>query len=434
MRTFFIIAFRNITKSRTRSLLLGFAIAAVTTVLVVLHALTNGIQDTIMQNAMSLSSGHVNIAGFYKLSQTSAAPIITKKDFLKKLARENIPEAALIIERIKGWGKIISDQESIQVPMWGVDIAEEKEILSRLSVLQGNLQDLSKRGSIVIFGEQAKKLKVAVGDTVTISMPTYRNQSNTMDVKVVAILRDMGLMSAFSVFAHHQDIREIYQMGADSTGQVMIYLKDLGKLAIVEDRLRRLIPENGFKLMDKEANPFWMKFERVAAESWTGQKIDITNWRDETSFVKWIIDIFNAITIILTSILLFIVILGLMNTLWISIRERTSEIGTLRAIGLQKGQVTTMFVLEAFILATFGTVFGVIVGSLISKGLSTLHIPIRGDAFKMFLMADTLTLTIHPTSLFIAFFTITFFVTLGALFPSYKASKLKPITAMGHID
>ena len=90
MKTFFIIALRNIVKSKSRSLLLGIAIAAVTTVMVVLSALTSGIQDTILDNAMSLSSGHLNIAGFYKISQTSAAPIVGKRQLLKKIAEENI--------------------------------------------------------------------------------------------------------------------------------------------------------------------------------------------------------------------------------------------------------------------------------------------------------------------------------------------------------
>ena len=47
-----------------------------------------------------------------------------------------------------------------------------------------------------------------------------------------------------------------------------------------------------------------------------------------------------------------------MNTMWIAIRERTREIGTLRAIGMQRRAVLRMFLLESLMLGLVGTVGG----------------------------------------------------------------------------
>lgn len=452
MTLFLRIAARNLIKHRTRTLFIGGAITSVSTLLVLLMALTAGIQKTILDNATSLASGHVNIAGFYKISQSSASPIVTDYQPLLDLARRNIPEARLFYDRIKAFGKIISDSTSILVPMWGVNLENEQNVIGHLPLAkksayienyapkegepetEGDLQDLKKRGNMVIFATHAKKLKVKVGDVVTLSLPTYRSVYNTKDVRVAAILADMGMMSSFSTFMHHEDAREIFQLAPTATGQIMVFLKDPADVPVVEERLRKLMGEKKYPLMDKESQPYWMKFDRVSGESWTGQKIDITTWQDETSFVKWVLDLLQTLTVVFTAVLMIIVILGLMNTIWMAIRERTTEIGTLRAIGLQRKQVLLMFLLEALLLTTVSIVLGSVLGTGFSALLNAAQIPVTSDAFQMFLMSNKVTLFVNPGSVMFAMVLIAFSLVVGAMFPSYRASKLKPIDALNHVS
>lgn len=445
------IAFRNLVKHRTRTLLMGGAIGAVTMILVLLLALTAGIQGTILNNATALATGHVNIAGFFKISQSSAAPMVTHFKPLQELAKKHVPEARFIYDRVKSYGKVISDTGSVMIPVWGIQMENEKEIIGHLPMAkkseyienyktapgepesEGNLLELSNRGTLAIFASHAKKLGVKVGDPVTLSMPTYRNMNNTKDVRVVAILADMGIMSAFAAFMHHEDTRDLYQQPAGSTGQIMIALKDPTQTPVVEERLRKLIAEHGQILMDKEAQPYWMKFDRVVGESWTGQRIDVTTWQDETAYVKWVMDLLNALTFVATGVLMIIVVLGLVNTLWMSIRERTTEVGTLRAIGLQRRQVLTMFLLESLILS-FGAIgTGVLAGSILAALVNAAHVPIS-ESFQLFLMSNVLTLTVRAQDLIFTFVVLSFFLAAGSLIPAYRASRMKPITALGHVS
>lgn len=451
MLQFLRIAARNLQKHRTRTLIIGGAITAVTAMLVLLLALTAGVKRTLLLNATSMASGHVNIAGFYKVSQTTATPMVTEYPPLLELARKEIPEAIRIVDRIKAFGKVISDSNSIMVPMWGIDMASEREVIGHLPLarkesyienyqpkagepeIEGDLRGLEKPGNLVLFASHAKKLKIKVGDTVTVSMPTFRNTNNTKDLRIAAILQDMGMMSSFTTFAHKEDMREIYQMNAESTGQVMIFLRSVEDVAKVEDRLRKRVAEMGLPLMEKEAQPYWMKFERVAGESWVGQRIDITTWEDETSFVKWVLDILNVLTFVFIAILMAIVVLGLINNLWMAIRERTTEIGTLRAIGLQRRQVLLMFFLEAWVLSLSAVAVGVVIGTVCSFGLNAIELPVS-EAFQIFLMSNVLTLAVQGGDLVLTFVLITFFLIAGSLYPSYRASKMKPISAINHIS
>jgi|GEM_PF-137670 len=452
MKQFFVIAFRNLIAHRTRTLILGGAIALVTTMVTVMLALTSGIKTRMIENATALSTGHINVGGFLKISQSSAAPIVTKAAEIEKLLRANIPEATLIVDRVRAYGKIISDDNTIMVPISGIDMSKEKSILGHLALadksdyidafkaqdgearVAGNLLEMESPGGLVLFASHAKKLKVRIGDTVTISMPTYRNIYNTKDVKVSAILKNLGMISSFTVFMHSSDVREIYDMAADTTGVFQIYVKSLDQVPAIEDRIRKLLSDNKFSLMDKDSNPYWMKFERVAGESWSGQKLDITSWEDETSFLKWVVDIFNALTIALTVILMTIVVIGLINNLWMSVRERTSEIGTMRAIGLQRRNVLQMFVFECFILSVSSVGAGLLFGSLIALFLNALSIPVNSEAFVMFLMSNSLWLNLRFVDLFGTFVALCSLLMIGAFFPAYRASKMKPITAINHVN
>lgn len=452
MRQFFVIAFRNLTSHSGRTLVLGGAIALVTTLVVVMLALTAGIRTRMVENATALSTGHVNVGGFLKISQSSAAPVINRAAKLRDLINQSVPEATLIVERVRAYGKIISDENSIMVPMSGIDMEREKTLLGGLTLadrsdyidekalatappeLEGRVMDLARQGNIVMFASQAKKLKVRVGDTVTISMPTYRNIYNTKDLRVAAILKNLGLISSFTTFINHLDAREVYDLDPDTIGVFQIYLKSLDQVPEIEDRLRKGLSASSYALMEKDANPFWMKFERVAGESWSGQKLDVTNWEDETSFLKWILDIFNALTVALTVTLMFIVTVGLVNNMWMSIRERTPEIGTMRALGLQRRGVLVMFLMESCLLAVFSVGAGILVGSGLVVLLNAIDIQVSSEAFVMFLMSNSLWLDLRATDLLMTFGTLSALLMMGAFIPAYRASKMKPITAINHVN
>ncbi len=448
MFKFLKIASRNLLKNKSRTLILSASIIITSIILTVLMSLTAGIEDTMLKSATTLLSGHVNIAGFHKISSSSAAPVITNYAKLYKIANDNVKNTTSIIDRVKGWGKIISDTASVQYPIWGIDILQEKDMKNVLELApktdyieeykstkdkpltEGSFDCMKEPGGILIFSTHAKKLSVMVGDTVTVSMPTYRNTNNTKDVTVCAVLKDIGFLSQFGVFIHKKDLREIYQMNDDTTGQIMIYLKDIKDVPMVENNLRKIISADGFRLMEKEAQPFWMKFNKVTSETWTGQKIDITTWEDEISFMKWIIKTFSVLSIILVFVLLFIIVLGITNSVWMSIKERTNEVGTLRAIGMQRKEVLTMFILEGFILSSVSSFIGIMLGTVICYVVNWMQIPVTSLAFKALLLSDHITLNVRPGNLLFSFVVITFFATCGSILPSYRASKMKPVTAI----
>lgn len=133
------------------------------------------------------------------------------------------------------------------------------------------------------------------------------------------------------------------------------------------------------------------------------------------SFNKIMKIITIAVTLI-AGISLLVGAIGIMTIMWVSVNERTSEIGLLRALGCTEKKVGFLFLLEALSLSLIGGISGIIL-SLALTGILKIFIP-------------DLPLKVPNYALFLAI-SISFLVgILSGWLPSRKASKLDPIEAL----
>ncbi|HEX8237162.1 MAG TPA: ABC transporter permease [Abditibacteriaceae bacterium] len=163
---------------------------------------------------------------------------------------------------------------------------------------------------------------------------------------------------------------------------------------------------------------------RLRKESFEVQSIDI------------ILDtanrIFSVITVMLAlvgGIALFVASIGIVNTMIMSIYERTREIGTLKAMGASRGDIRLMFMIEAGLIGLIGGTIGLLFGWMLGRGLNraalwyahSRNIPIENDLF-------VITPMLAIQSLLFAF---TIGVVAG-LYPANRAASLDPLTALRH--
>lgn len=446
MRTALEIAWGNLRAGGRRVALLGTALMLVTCLLVLLLSLSAGLSDSLIRAATTISSGHVNVAGFFKPAPGDCAPLVSEAPGVAALA-EAKSGATAARSRMRGWGKVISDTGSLWAGFTGVDIDAEPELVERLVLAEereykdggraevlGSMDALGQRDTALLFVDQAKRLEVGVGDLLTIRTETMRGLSNTLDVTVGAIARDLGMISNWSVFLPNASLRKIYQLREDTTGAFQLYYDDIAEADAAAERLRAAFAEGGYRVMEPDPQPFWMKMERVVGEDWTGQKIDVTVWSDEVSYLTWAVNAVDSVSFLLIAILAGLIAIGIMNALWIAVRERTREVGTLRAIGMGGGQILLMFLGEALILGLVATTAGALLGAGIAAGIDAANIPIPVDAMRYILMSDTVHLVNVPERVVVAVVALTLMTGLSALGPSLRAARLRPITALGHTE
>ena len=428
-----IMAGRNLFRHTRRSVILAGALAAITALLVLLTSLTTGIERAMMESATTLMTGHVNVGGFFKITAGSAAPLVSEYPKVLEEVRREVPELDYAVARGRGFAKVVSDAASMDIVLSGVDVSSEPMFAKVVVPLAGRIADLARPGTMLLFQGQAERLKVKVGDSLTLSAPTTNGVNNTSDVRVVVIARNIGLLSAFSAFIEQRTLWQLYGLSPRATGAVHLFLKDQRAAPVVAARLRAGLAQAGWRVMDPEPQPYWMKLMyTVPSEDWTGQKLDVTTWKDELGQFQSYITVVNLVTAILIVVLMVVVVIGIINTMAIAIRERTREIGTLRAIGMQRRKVLWLFVLEMALLALVGTGSGAVIGVLAGAGLTAagIHVP---DAMQMFLVQERLAFVVEPGRVARYVVALTLVVALASLLPARRAARLKPITAMHHI-
>ena len=427
------IATRNLAQHTRRNLFLGAALGAVSALLVLLGALTSGMESAMMESATTLLTGHVNVGGFFKITSSSTAPLVSDYPKVLEAVRSMTPEIDWDTERGRGWAKAVSEAKSMDLVLVGVDVGRERSFSRVVRVKEGRLADLDQPGTILLFEGQADRLKVRVNDVLTLSAPTDRGVNNTADVRVAAIARNVGLLSAFSAFINASALRQLYGINQRTTGAIHLYLKDPARADTVAARLRAGLKDAGWRVMDPDPQPYWMKLmQTVPAEDWTGQKLDVTTADEEMGQFKQFIVALRIVTWLLAVILMVVVIVGILNTLAIAIRERTREIGTLRAIGMQRRKVLWLFLLEAGLLGVSGAGAGALAAGLLAAGLNALKIPLPESA-QIFLAQERLHFLLQPGAILRTVLVLAGVTVLASIFPARRAARLKPVTAMHHI-
>lgn len=445
MGVLFIIAYRNLVQARRRTALLSGAIGLVTLLLVLLLSLSQGIADNLVKSATTLSAGHVVVAGFYKPSPSQAIPLVTDAAKVKEVLQSSTTGLDFIIARGRGWGKFVGPGGAVQSGFSGVTLVDEPRFVSTLQLaaqseykeggkdeVLGDAARIAEPGAVILFVNQAKRLEVDVGDAITFVTETNDGRTNTVDLTVVAIARDLGMLSSWSVLGNAETLRKVYKLNEDTTGAFWVYLKDIEQSEAVMNDLRVALAQAGFQLMDHDPNPFFMKFEGVAGEDWTGQKLDLTIWRDEVSFLVRILDVFNLVSVFVASVLLIIVAIGIINTMFNIVRERTREIGTMRAIGIHRRNVLMLFLIEASMLGLFATTMGALVGAGLSMGIDAAGFPAPIDAMKAILLSDTIRMSVRVSTLLQVIAVLTTCTGLAALWPAARGARLRPIVALGY--
>lgn len=437
------IAARNLVQAKRRTFLLGLAIVMVAMLFLILRSVSSSVSERMIEAATTLSAGHVNVGGFFKARKKGSDPILLNREEIRAFVAKNVPEAVSIIDRHRGWGRIIGPESSFNAGMGGLVPEEEGLFFASLrlaaeseykkdgtDVVRGDFKNLKEPNTVLLFAAQAKKLGVGVGDTITVVTEASGGQSNTADLRVVAIASDIGFLSNWTLFVPRETILQLYRMEPSSTGSVMIYLPAPEQSTAVMERLRQAFKDAGYEVMAHDPQPFWMKFDKVMGEDWLGQRLDLTIWSDEVSMVLWVTTALDLVSFFIVGVLALIIMGGITNAMWMSVRERTKEIGTIRAIGAYRSFVANLFVLEAALLGALGATIGAGLGTLLILAINALNLPITNDGVRLFLMANNLHFNLHPVQIFITIALFAVLTGFAALYPALKAARLRPVEAL----
>jgi putative ABC transport system permease protein len=160
--------------------------------------------------------------------------------------------------------------------------------------------------------------------------------------------------------------------------------------------------------------------------------LEVRDFAERQPFYRQAVGMFSAIFLFISLIMGVIVLFTVVNTMGTSVVERTSEIGTARAMGLRRGAVRRMFVLEGAMLGAIGATFGVALGQLVAilfnRTGSTWTPPSAAAPVPLEV------LTTHVGALLSGIWLVLVVTAaLAAVIPANRAARLKVVDALRHV-
>jgi len=160
--------------------------------------------------------------------------------------------------------------------------------------------------------------------------------------------------------------------------------------------------------------------------------LEVRDFAEREPFYRQAVGMFSAIFLFISLIMGVIVLFTVVKTMGMSVVERTSEIGTARAMGLRRGGVRRMFIAEGAILGSLGAGAGVLLGQLIGVVFNTTGATWTppGQAAPIPLEV----LSAHAGGLLVGVWMgLVVMATIAAVVPANRAARLKVVDALRHV-
>ncbi len=314
-------------------------------------------------------------------------------DFENMISKlESQPEIDYVLPRIKFGGLISNGDKSLPFMGYGIKPEAEAKLRDQLTKLRDNLRlgdevrplDTSVYG-VILGTTLAESLSASPGDYLMIYSTTVDGAVNADDVQLVSTINTgLEMVNKFYLCTHIPVV------------QRLINTDKISRMAIMY--------HNRSGLSNKVENT---KSQLVSPKSST---LKLVPWNELGKFYTSIRDLFKLIFSFNGIIILAIVILSCWNIINMTTMERSREIGTLRAMGLKIKYITSVFMMESFLLGIAGVTLGFMLQLGLSYLINYLQIqmpPIPGQGSGYALQIHHVT-SYHPGIALAIVFAITF--------------------------
>jgi putative ABC transport system permease protein len=390
-------AFRSLLSNKLRSGLTILGIIIGITAIIAMLSIGEGAKRQLAQSVENLGSNQLNVLpGFIQPGRgivsagrgTAQSLKMRDVDVIKKIegVKAVSPEISRRFQVVSSSGK------NTNVLVIGVTpeylLVRNSKVEKGYFFKENDLNRFAVLGPTVaedLFGEQDP-----IGKTIRI---------NKVNFKVIGVLEakgSVGFINADEVVLIPLLVMQKILTGSEYLSLIAVQAESSELVDKVKDDITNAL------LKEHKVSPENQDFSVIAAQQ----------------FLNTFNALINTMTIFLASIAAISLIvggIGIMNMMLTSVTERTKEIGLRKAIGAKKKEILMQFLIESVILTLIGGIFGIILGSLISIGVSK--------------FANITS----EVSLYSIFLSLTFSSLVGIIFgywPAKRAADLDPIVSL----
>lgn len=398
------VAWRNIWRSKTRSLVILIAICLGLASGIFYMAFYKGMVDQRINTAIKTEASHIQIHHKNYLDNPDKKFLITNTDSVAHVIHSVLGVKATS-SRIIINTMIQSPTTGSGVKITGIVPDDEKQVTNLYSkLIEGSYFEKGKRNPIIIGKKLADKLKVKLKSKVVVTLQDMQGNMTGAAFKIEGIFETSN--TAFDgncVFVRRSDLSRVMAMNPNASHEIAVLLDKNDELQAADQALKSKLPN-----------------------------LDVKTWREIMPEVSLVESSFGLTMYIFIAIILLALLFGIVNTMLMAVLERTKELGMLMAIGMSRVRVFTMILLETVMLSLFGGLCGILLGWALNLyfGIKGIDLGAWSAAYRS-LGFDTLVYT--KLSLSISLQIAAMVIVTGiiaSIYPAIKALKLKPAEAI----
>ena len=313
-----------------------------------------------------------------------------------------------------GRGTAIAGNRSTLASIVGILPSEEPELRSAHPADSGGFLPADDPLATYVAAPVARKLRLAVGDSVSFVIQTPRGAVNSVDAVVCGVFRKSAPWYDGTFYVPLAAAQALFDRPGAATN-IKMTLAD------------------GSSAAARRARPAVAAIVGAPQGLEPDEQARVETFEEAGRFSFSIIQANQSALAVLSAFLFLAAAVGIVNSMLMSVHERTREIGTVRALGMRRAMVVRLFILEGLALGAVSAAIGIVAGAAGVLYWGARGIPMDTMTLAWMAGGDHLFPVLTPANLLGAAAAIAGLSTLAAVYPALAASRLEPREALHHI-
>jgi ABC-type lipoprotein release transport system permease subunit len=367
-------------------------------------AFMQGLVDARLKTATKSELAHLQVHAphfsenknieFYISDSQELLDKIAAKDSVVAVSRRLIAEPYVMAAHGTGGGILM-----------GIEPDQEKKVtdISERLVEGTYLEKTSRMPPILVGQKLAKKLKLKISSKLNVQIVDRSGHLSSKGYRVAGIYKTASTSyDETHLFVNYTDMKEQLGMGENTAHEIAILLNKADEADLMKPSIQKI-----------------------------AGNIIVQTWKEISPEMSLLTGMMGQFMYIFVLIILIALCFGIINTMLMSVMERTKEIGMLMAVGMNKRKIFKMIILEAVMLTITGGVIGIIIGTAVTTYLETtpINLSFFSEGLDKYGFASLVYTSLTPDSVFIISILVVITGILSAIYPARKALKLNPAEA-----
>lgn len=403
MYTLFKISWRNIWRSKVRSLVIMGAVAFGLWMGIFLIGFYTGLINQRMEQAIASELSHLQIhhpdfKNDYDVKFVIPKGLVMLQDLKKR------QEVKIATGRIITRGMIASAAGSSGITINGVSPKEEDSITGlKGKLIAGHYFNNDKKSQIIISEKLANRLKLKLNKKTILTFQNSNGDLVSSAFRIAGLYRTVnGPYDDVNVFIPIEEASNLAGISG-AYNELAVLLNNNNDLPGVIGHLKSTYPD-----------------------------VKVMPWHEIAPELGLTMSVGNQMVYIFMGIIFFALAFGIVNTMLMSILERSRELGVLMAVGMNKFRIFTMILLETIMLTVAGCPLGMGLGYLTILITHTYGISLRSfeSVYSTFGYSREVFPELQLSQIWIIILLVLLTAVVSALFPAFKAMRINPASSL----